>query len=56
VTPVLISTNIGSLPVVTAFGVMTLHFVPEPATMLPLAAGLFALVLARRRRMRADGN
>jgi len=32
---------------------MTLHFVPEPTTMLLLAAGLSALALAGRQRMRA---
>ena len=31
---------------------MTLHFVPEPTTMLLLAAGFSALALGGRRRMR----
>ena len=55
VTPVFVSTNIGSSAIVPVFGVMSLHFVPEPGTMLLLAAGFSALALGGRRRMRRSG-
>jgi len=52
VTPTFVSTNVGSIGAFAFFGVMTLHFVPEPTTMLLLAAGFSALALGGRRRMR----
>ena len=52
VTPVFISTDLGTARFLPMFGVLTLHFVPEPGTLLLLASGLSALALAGRRRMR----
>lgn len=49
VTPIFISTNIGAMAVVPAFGFLTLHFVPEPGTALLLGAGIAALVAGGRR-------
>jgi hypothetical protein len=53
VTPILISTNIGASPLVPAFGILNLHLVPEPGTLLLLACGIAVLTGAgfeRRRR------
>jgi hypothetical protein len=44
VTPIFISTNIAGVAVVPAFGFLTLHFVPEPGTLVLLGAGLVGLV------------
>jgi len=53
VTPIFVSTNIAAISVLRGFALMTLHFVPEPATLLLLAAGIAALARVGRRRMRA---
>ena len=48
VTPVFLSTNIALLSVVPAFGILDLHFVPEPATLLLLGGGMAWMVLLGR--------
>jgi hypothetical protein len=49
VTPIRITTNLpGDFAVVPAFGVLTLHFVPEPGTLALLAAGLALLARGSR--------
>jgi hypothetical protein len=48
VTPIFISTDIPAQAVVTGFGVLSLHFVPEPATLLLLVGGIAGLVLFGR--------
>ena len=48
VTPVFISTNIGSSAVVPAFGILDLHFVPEPTTVLLLASGIAGFAMMGR--------
>jgi hypothetical protein len=53
VTPIAISTNLpGAFAVVPAFGLMMLHFVPEPTTLVLFGAGLAATAVAARRRPR----
>ncbi len=50
VTPIFISTNLaGEFAAVSAFGVLNLHFVPEPTTLLLLGAGLFVTAAIGRR-------
>ena len=53
VTPIFISSNIGASAVVPAFGILTLHFVPEPGTLLLLGSGIAGLVAFGRGRARA---
>jgi hypothetical protein len=53
VTPVFISTNIGASSVIPSFGAMTLHFVPEPATLALIAAGIAGLAAYGRRQFAA---
>ena len=43
VTPVFVSTSLDSFPVIATFSTLTLHFVPEPSTMLLVSSGLLAL-------------
>ena len=54
VTPTLISTTIGAVAVMPAFGVLNLHFVPEPGTLLLLASGVVGLAVAGLRRRRVQ--
>jgi hypothetical protein len=43
VTPIFISTSVSSDAVVPAFGILTLHFVPEPMTFALLGGGIALL-------------
>ena len=53
VTPIFISTNIaGASAVVPAFGILSLHFVPEPGTLMLLGSGIAGLVAFGRSRVR----
>lgn len=56
VTPIVVNTNIGSLPTLPAFGVLDLHFVPEPGTLLLVAGGFAGLAMAGRRRLAKSGS
>lgn len=54
VTPIFISTSIpADNAVLRAFGVMTLHFVPEPTTLLLFGGGLAGIAGVARRSRRA---
>ena len=44
VTPIFISTNNSDLRVFPAFGILDLHFIPEPNTLLLLGGGIAGLV------------
>jgi len=52
VTPIFISTNIGASAVVPGFSILTLHFVPEPGTLMLLGSGIAGLVAFGRSRAR----
>ena len=49
VTPVFVSTNIAPSAVVPVFGILNLHFVPEPGTLVLLGSGIAGLVAFGRR-------
>jgi hypothetical protein len=51
VTAIFISSNIGASSVIPAFGTLSLHFIPEPATLALLGGGMAALVGFGRRRL-----
>ena len=50
VTPIYISTHIGASAIIPAFGILTLHFIPEPATIALLAGGVGLLGIIGRAR------
>jgi hypothetical protein len=52
VVPVFVSTSLDAFPVVPVFTRLTLHFVPEPSTLLLLASGIAGLALVGRQRMK----
>ena len=52
VTPIFISTNIGAFSIVPAFAILSLHFVPEPGTLVLLGSGIAGLVAVGRGRAR----
>jgi hypothetical protein len=56
VTPIRISTNIGSSSIIPAFAVMTLHFVPEPATLGMVALALGGLAAGAKRVPRGSAG
>jgi hypothetical protein len=53
VTPIRIQTNLVTSPELPAFGILTLTFVPEPGTLLLVAAGAAGLAALGRSRTRA---
>jgi hypothetical protein len=52
VTPFTVSTNIGPVAYLPSFAIVTLHFVPEPGTLLLLSGGLVLTALGGRRMAR----
>jgi len=52
VTPIFVSTNIGASSIVPGFGILNLHFVPEPGTLMLLGSGIAGLVAFGRSRVR----
>lgn len=50
VTPIYVSTSIGAFAVLPGFATLTLHFVPEPGTLVLLGASIVALAWAGRTR------
>jgi hypothetical protein len=51
VVPVFVSTSLDAFPVVPVFTRLTLHFIPEPGTLLLLGSGIAGLALVGRKRM-----
>ena len=52
VTPTMLSTSIANIAAIPSFGILNLHFVPEPGTFLLLASGVVGLAVAGLRRRR----
>ena len=52
VSPIFISTNIGASAVLPGFAFLSLHFVPEPGTLMLLGSGIAGLVAFGRNRAR----
>jgi hypothetical protein len=52
VVPVFVSTSLPTFPVVPVFTRLTLHFIPEPGTLLLLGSGIAGLALLGSRRFR----
>jgi hypothetical protein len=50
VTPAKVVTNLGTEMIGPLFGILTIHFVPEPSTILLVGGGLGLLALGRRGR------
>jgi hypothetical protein len=50
VTPIFVSTSVAGSEVVPAFGILALHFVPEPGTLVLLGSGIAGLVMFGRSR------
>jgi hypothetical protein len=50
VTPIFVSTSVAGSEVVPAFGIMALHFVPEPGTLVLLGSGIAGLLMFGRSR------
>jgi hypothetical protein len=53
VTPVYVTTSIAASVVIPVFAVLTMHFVPEPTTLVLLGGGIVALAWAGGRRARS---
>jgi hypothetical protein len=56
VTPVFIATNIPASVVVPIFGILRLHFAPEPGTALLLGVGIAGLAAVGQRRDARNGR
>jgi hypothetical protein len=52
VVPVFVSTSLPTFPVVPVFTRLTLHFIPEPGTLLLLGSGIAGLAVLGSRRLR----
>jgi hypothetical protein len=50
VTPIFVSTSIAGSEVVPGFGILALHFVPEPGTLVLLGSGIAGLLMFGRSR------